>query len=533
MTERIKMPVFPLEEIACLKGRRTEFESIAEMLTVRSQETPDAIHVYYYDQTITYGQTNERANRVANFLKEKGVTKGDIVAVMILNSPEVYYTMWGVQKLGAIPLCINYMLKGPEISYVLNDSKSKVAFVGSDYMIDFTKGWEQADTKPLVVEVVTDVQQDSKIASMTLADILAQYPADEALVKQRPDDPFMLLYSSGTTGKPKGIMIPNKAELSICRDILKLGIIKGDNDIMMILLPMFHTNPLCVWTYPLSFAGQTLCIRKQFSPGDFWPSVIEYGVTLVQGVPAMLDYVYNSIDPATIDKSKLRLRGAICGAAPLPVELLSGFQEKFQVTIWEGYGLTEVAGVSTINPPLGKSKNGSVGIAFPEQKVEIMDENNNILPIGEKGEICMKGDANMMCYLNNPEATAETIKDGWLHTGDIGYMDEEGYFYISGRKKEMIIRGGENIYPREIEIVIEDHPKVAGVAVVGVPDKALGERVKAFIILKEPGSLTGDEMKAYLMERIAKYKVPEFYAFVSDFPMNATGKILKQELKKM
>ena len=207
------------------------------------------------------------------------------------------------------------------------------------------------------------------------------------------------------------------------------------------------------------------------------------------------------------------------------------FKEKYGVSICEGYGLTEVTGLTTVNPPLGKKKPGSIGLPIPEQQVEIMDENNNILPVGEKGEICTRGDANMLGYLNKPEATAETIRDGWLHTGDVGYMDEDGYIYIVDRIKDMINRGGENIYPREIEIILESHPKVAEVAVIGVPDPALGERVKAFIIPKEPGSMTEQEGKDYLQDKIAKYKIPEIVEFRTEFPRNATGKLLKKELK--
>jgi long-chain acyl-CoA synthetase len=248
-------------------------------------------------------------------------------------------------------------------------------------------------------------------------------------------------------------------------------------------------------------------------------------------VPAMYDYVYNAIDPSTVDVANLKLRFAFCGAAPLPVELIRGFKEKYNVDIVEGYGLTEVTGVSTANPPLGKKKIGSIGMGFPEQLVEIMDDKNNIMPLGERGEICTKGDANMVRYLNNPAATNETIKDGWLHTGDVGYMDEDGFIYIVDRKKDMICRGGENIYPREIEIVLESNPKIAEVAVIGVPDKALGERVKALIIPKVTGSMTEQEVQEFLTDKIAKYKIPEFVEFRTEFPRNQTGKLLKKELR--
>jgi long-chain acyl-CoA synthetase len=530
-SKRFVRPTVPLEKAETLRGKQIDFDSMAEMLTVRARETPDAIHVLYYDEVITYAQTMERANRVANYLKEKGVTKGDVVSVMVLNSPDIYYTMFGAQKLGAIAGGVNYMLKGPEIAYVLEDSKPKVAFVGSEYMEEFARGWQASRHKPIVIEVVTDAVHGATIAEGNLKEILQHYPADECLVPQALDDPFLLLYSSGTTGMPKGILISNRNELAVCKAMALLGV-NAPGDVMMIILPMFHTNPLCVFTYPYSYLGLTLCIRKSFSTADFWPSLTRYGVTILMAVPAMYAYVYNIADPTTIDYGKLKLRYAFAGSAPIPLELVKGFKDKFGVRIIDGYGLTEVTGVSTLsfNTPDNWT---AIGMAIPGQEVEIMDDDNNILPYGERGEICIRGDAVMMGYLNKPEATAETIRDGWLHTGDMGHMDETGYVYISGRKKEMINRGGENIYPREIEIPLEKHPKISEVAVVGAPDPALGERVRACIVLHDGETMTAEEVKEYLRDKLAKYKLPEYVEFMDKFPRNPTGKILKQDLKKM
>ena len=530
-SERFVRPVVSLSDVETLKGKRLEFESIAQMLTVRAQEIPDAVQAQYYDEVITYAQVNERANRVANYLKGKGVVKGDTVSVMVLNSPEIYYAMFGVQKLGAIAGAINYMLKGPEIAYVLEDSKPKIAFVGSEYMAEFARGWELSRHKPVVVEVVTEIDHGATISEETLKAILDRYPADECLVAQSPDDPFLLLYSSGTTGRPKGILISNRNEFAICKAMSMMGANKP-GDVWMIILPMFHTNPLCVATYPYSYQGLTLCIRKTFSPADFWPSLTRYGVTIVMAVPAMYAYIYNVADLATIDRDRLKLRYAFSGAAPMPLELVRGFREKFGVQVIDGYGLTEVTGVSTSS--FGVPENPqSIGIAISGQEVEIMDDDNNILPYGEKGEICIRGEAVMMGYLNKPEANAEAIRDGWLHTGDMGYMDEKGYVYISGRKKEMINRGGENIYPREIEIPLEEHPKIAEVSVVGAPDPALGERVRACIVLHPSCSMTAEEVREYLSDKIAKYKLPEIVDFMPDLPRNPTGKVMKHELKKL
>jgi len=523
---------YPLEQLSVLKGKKIEFESLAEMLVSRAAEIPDKPYVLFYDQIITYRQVNERANRVANFLKSKGIGKGDIVSFLVLNSPENFYIMFGIQKIGAIAGAVNFMLQGPEIAYLLDDSKPRIVFVGSEFMKPFAAGYGQASHKPAVVEVVTGTEHTFKPIETTLADILQHFPDDETLVPQRPDDPFLLLYSSGTTGRPKGILLKNKGELSLCKAIASTNAAR-EGDVFLMVLPFFHVNPICVWTYPLLYGGLTICLRKTPSPNDFWEPILDYGVTIVMGVPALYAFVLFCVDPATIDRSRLKLRYAFSGAAPMPVDLINTFKEKFNVEIIEGYGLSEACGMSTINPPLGKRKPGSIGVAMPGSEVKILDDYNREMPIGEKGEICVRGDQVMICYFNQPEATRDSIKDGWLRTGDMGYMDEEGFIFIVDRKKDMINRGGENIYPREVEMAIETHPKVREVSVIGVPDPALTEQVKAYIISHEKGSLTYEELKAFLKERLARYKIPTQMEFVDDLPRTPTGKVLKKALREL
>lgn len=529
--QRVKMTTYPLESLPTLIGKRLEFNSMAELISTRAHEIPDQPYVLYYDQTITYAQMNSRANQVAAFLKEQGVGKGDVVSFMILNSPEIYYCMFGTQKLGAVSGGINFMLKGPEIAHILEDSRPKVVFVGSQFIGDFYAGYEISSHKPLVIEAMAETGKSSGAELTTLDQILQEYPTDEILADILPDDPYLLLYSSGTTGKPKGILLPNKSEMDMCKDLASLKVF-DPGDRMLIVLPMFHSNALCVWTYPLAYQGLTLVIRKAFSPDDFWTSLLDYSITHVLAVPTMYNYVLATQDPSKIDASRFKLKFTMTGAAPFAEELHDAFLKKFGLEILEGYGLTECAGMSTgnLNVP---NKLGSIGVPLPSQQIKIMDANNNIMPVGVNGEICIKGNAILLGYLNQPEATKETIKDGWLHTGDAGYMDEEGYIYMVGRIKEMINRGGENIYPREIESVLENHPQVAAVAVVGVPDPALGERVKACIISRLGETVDPQEIKDFLKDKLAKYKIPDFVEFYTEFPTNSTGKVLKYQMQNL
>lgn len=530
--QRVKHNVeFPdLESLPFIKGLQKSFSSLAEMITTRAEEIPERTHVRFENQSRTYAQTNQNANRVANFLVDAGVAKGDIVSLMIMNSPQIYDVMFGAQKIGAVACLINFASKGPEIAYALDHAHPRVVFVGKTFMADFLKGYQAATHKPIVVEVGEADASCETIARTTLVDIMAGYSAAETLVPQTPEDPALMLYSSGTTGKPKGILLSNGNQLAICQSMARMGLVQGE-DTMLILLPMFHTNPICVWTYPMTYCGQTLCIRPAFSPKDFWPSIIDNGITILMGVPAMYNYVYYSIDPSQIDMAKLKLRWAFCGAAPLSVDLIKGFKDRFDVEIVEGYGLTEGVGVSVANPALGIRKPGSIGVPLPGQDVRILDDHLQELPVDTRGEICIQGANTMLGYLNNPEATAETLQDGWLRTGDIGTMDEEGYFYVVDRKKDMINRGGENIYPKEIEMVLEGHPAIVAAAVVGVADEALGEKVKAIIEPLKSCDLTAEEVKSFLEDKLARYKIPEIIEFMEQLPRNPTGKILKTELK--
>jgi long-chain acyl-CoA synthetase len=351
----------------------------------------------------------------------------------------------------------------------------------------------------------------------------AEMVADHA----REDSVVAIVYTSGTTGKPKGVMLTNSNYCHNSADAAA-ALQMGREERAMCILPLFHVNGQVATILAPLQAGASLILTEGFSPKTFFANLSRYRATLFSGVPTIYSILLHLPDRANYDLSSLRL--CICGAAPMPVELFQRFETAFNTIIIEGYGLSEGTCVSTLNPVNGERKIGAIGLALSQQEVKIFDEQDHELPPGQIGEIVVRGPNVMLGYYKNETASAETLRNGWLHTGDLGKKDEQGYFYIVGRKKEMIIRGGENIYPKEIEELLYQHPAIKEAAVIGMPDPIWGEEVAAAIILKDSAQASGDDIIGYCREHLADYKCPRSVFFRNEFPKTATGKIQKTKL---
>ena len=339
-----------------------------------------------------------------------------------------------------------------------------------------------------------------------------------------------IVYTSGTTGYPKGVILTHRNLLTNGTAIAR-AVKMTESDRFMCILPLFHVNGMTVTIMAPLCSGGSMILNETFSATKFWETLAKYRATGFSAVPTVYSILLNRPEVQGLDLSSLRF--GICGAAPLPVELMRAFEEKFKMIIIEGYGLTEGTCASCVNPIDGTRKPGSIGVPLENIEMKIFDDNDNELEAGKIGEIVSRGPNTMKGYFKNAEATAQTLKNNWLHTGDIGYVDNDGYFYIVDRKKDMIIRGGENIYPREVEEVLYKHPKVLEAAVIGLPDKIWGEAVVAVIVLKKNEIIDEKDIIAFCKERLADYKCPKRVYFKESLPKTATGKIQKQLLKKM
>jgi long-chain acyl-CoA synthetase len=341
------------------------------------------------------------------------------------------------------------------------------------------------------------------------------------------DDVALILYTSGTTGKPKGAMLTHKNLYSNAKDTGEY-LRMNDEDRVITTLPMFHVFCLTVALNAPLLSGATLLIVPRFSPKEIFELAKEYKATVFAGVPTMYNFLYQLPDANPEDLSTLRL--CISGGASLPVALLNNFEKKFNVRVSEGYGLSEASPVTCFNPLDRPRKAGSIGTSILHVENKIVNELGEELAPGEVGELIVRGPNVMKGYYKMPEETAATIRDEWLYTGDLAKMDEDGYFYIVDRKKDIIIVGGYNVYPREVEEVLYNHPDVVEVAVLGVPDPNLGEAVKCYVVSKNP-AVTEEQLLEYCKEHLAKYKIPESITFLEELPKNTTGKILRRALK--
>jgi long-chain acyl-CoA synthetase len=491
-----------------------------------AEEFGDEIFLAFNDDEISFGDFNLKVNKFANALIGMGIGKGDIVCVYANNSPDALAAYFGIVKIGAVGGPVNSWWQPQEIKYLLNDSKAVAAVVESCYISNIEEILSECPGLKTIIELGDDPKPE--------------YPSFQKLIDEAPEtvpdvpidieDEAFIFYTSGTTGNPKGVLLTHHNALHAIAS-LEGGLQQERGvEVALIFLPIFHVNAMfsCI-------AGFNNCVkivlRQGFSASEFWEIVERYRVTYWSAVPAVYNILLQM--PETAEGRDLSsVKFGICGAAPMPVKTFENFEKIFGVKIIEGYGLTEGTVASSLNPVKGKRKIGSIGKPLPGQQIKIMDDDGNELPIGEVGEICVGGGNVMKGYLGKPEANAETLRDGWLRTGDMGYEDDEGYFFIVDRKKEMIIRGGENIYPKEIDNLLFSHPKILEAAVVGAPDEIMGEEVKAFVVTKPGETMTEEEVREFCKENLASFKVPRYVEFIDELPKNMLGKTLKKQLKQ-
>lgn len=506
--------------------------NLATILESSAIEYPDKDAIVCGATRLTYAQLNAEVNRVATGLIANGLKAGDKIALACPNLPFFPIVYYAVLKVGAVLVPLNILLSADEIAYHLSDSDAVglIGFDGSDELPLGARCLAAAEQVPSCQHCwIIPAGGSGNDAWEALLDAGT---TDFASVSTEPDATAVILYTSGTTGQPKG------AELSHINLMLNFSQCSrhfnaGHDDVLLVVLPLFHTFGQNVQMNMGIYMGNKLVLMPKFAPDAVVDALLTEAVTVFSGVPTMYWSLLNEapIDAAQVSQLKRKLRLCVSGGASLPVEILRGFEEKFSVPILEGYGLSETSPVATFNRIDRERKPGTVGPAIWGVQVQVVDEQGNEVERGERGEVVVRGPNVMKGYYQRPAATAEAIRGGWFHTGDVGIMDEDGYLSIVDRLKEMIIRGGYNVYPRELEEVMLSHPDISLVAVVGVPDERFGEEIKAFIIPRSEANLSEQGVVAWCKEKMGAHKYPRLVEIRDALPMTATGKILKRELK--
>ena len=502
--------------------------NLRELVNNQAKKYKDKTFIYWEDITISYSQIDELTNRVANFLYDLGIRKGDKVSVYLPNMPEYVYLYLGIPKIGAVTGPVNALFKAREVKFVVDHSEAKI-IVTIPKLMEIVKEIKNELPNLEHIIVIGD-NVEGTLNFWKLMDKSSSNSPPELSINEK-DDSAAILYTSGTTGFPKGVLQTHfniRRDAEMIKDFLKAQ----EHFRFMLILPLFHVNAQIVTVMAPFTIGASCILTPGFSAQTHWETVAKYKASTFSAVPTILSILLK-MPHENLDLSSLKF--VICGAAPLPVEVFREFEETFKCRIVEGYGLTEGTCASSVNPiPTDREdrrKIGSIGIPLPGNEMKIVDSDGKDLPPNSKGEILVKGDNVMKEYFKNPEANADTLKDSWLYTGDIGHMDEDGFFYITDRKKDMIIRGGENIYPRDMEEVLYSHPAVSLATVIGIRDDIYGELPKAFVVLKEGKSVTTEEILKFCKENLADFKVPKYVEFRDDLLKTPTGKIMKQPLR--
>lgn len=512
--------------------------NLSVLLEDSTRRHPTKTAYIFGDMHLSYAQINGAACQVANGLTALGLQRGDKVALTCVNAPYFPIIYFGILKAGCTVVPLSVLLKKDEIAYHLSDSDAKAyfCFIGTPEIPMAKDGFAGFSATPscehfyVIMPKPTDASPFEGVP--TFADFVKNQTPQYPTAMTDADDTAVIIYTSGTTGRPKG------AELTHSNLLMNAVIAGGlfgvvPEDVFITTLPMFHIFAMTVKMNVGLLKGVTNVLIPRFDAAAVIQAINKHKVTVFAGVPTMYWGLLNyKTDEFDVEEAMQSLRTCSSGGASLPVQVLHDFQNRFNVKVLEGYGMSEGSPVVTFNHMDKETKPGSVGTALWGIEVKVADENGDEVPIGEKGELLYRGHNVMKGYYKRPDATAETIKNGWLHSGDIAVMDSDRYFYIVDRTKDMVIRGGFNVYPREVEEVMMQHPAISMVAVIGIPDEQYGEEIKACVVLKEGQTAAASELIAWTKERLAMYKYPRHIEFMTSLPMNASGKILKTALRK-
>lgn len=510
----------------CQNKRVKQGETLGDIMEPALAIAPDKTAVIFEDKTLTYRELDAAANRVANALIAAGIKPGDHIAVHVDNRPEFLFIFYGIMRAGAVIVPANVMYTADELEHILTDSGARIFFVLNALAPKMHKVTAPA------LEKIVEVGSPKLDTSVSFDDFIHDQSTERPRVNVDPNKVACIQYTSGTTGKPKGAMVSHANVLAVLDNTLDLpGGIKGrEDDVTLCVLPLFHSYALNLVINRTFQSVQTMVLVNRYDAEKIFQLFEKYKVTIFYGAPPMY---FGFVHTPGLDKyDTSSLRGAYSGAAPLPVVVLERFKDLTGVEIQEGYGLSETAPTLSSNAAGSKNKPGAVGPPIGGVELKIVDDEDNEVPRGEVGEIVARGPNIFLGYWNREEETAEAMRGGWFHTGDMGRFDEDGYLYIVDRKKDMIVVSGYNVYPIELENVILRHPKVMDCAVIGVPHEYQGESVKAVVVPK-PGSLLGeDELREYCQEHMANFKVPKYFVFRDELPKNPTGKVLKRVIRE-
>jgi long-chain acyl-CoA synthetase len=492
-------------------------ESLAYNLTGSAERYPETAALRFGDVVITYAELDRAAAAVAGVLRDRGIEPGDRVGIMLPNVPEFAMAYYGVLRAGGVVVPMNVLLKEREVAFYLGDSGARLIFAWHELADGAQAGAADVGAECIVVE------PDS------FAELLARADPVDEVFDRHADDDAVILYTSGTTGKPKGAQLTH-ANLAINADVSKALFTLGHEDVVLGALPLFHAfGQTCGLNATVS-AGASLALVPRFDAGKVLATIERDRVTVFEGVPTMFAALLHHPERERFDAGTLR--ACVSGGAALPVEVLRGFEAAFGCVVLEGYGLSETSPVACFNHPDRERKPGSIGTPVEGVEMKLVDDHRDDAAPGEAGEIAIRGHNVMKGYWNRPDATAGAIDaDGWFYSGDIARIDDDGCYFIVDRKKDLIIRGGYNVYPREVEEILYEHPAVREAAVIGIPHDSLGEEVGAAVALKPGAVLSESEIRDYVKANIAAYKYPRHVWFVDELPKGPTGKILKREIK--